>query len=441
MSDSIEELIIKAADPSEDRERWLNTIQDEETIALLLESVPIEQRLDIWRDLDSERRLPVLLNLRHDPRETILDAMSLSELDALFDNSDAEALIELAETLPRRLVERALLRLDDEQRRYFEQAREYDENETGHWVSQKLLMLPASAKVRDGLRLLRREIPRLTQNIFLVNRIGSYLGAVPINSLVGQPDHLPLSELLDEECPTLSAEEDIVEASRKVQFCGYPALPVLEPSGKLVGRLDVVTANEVIEEEFESKLMASAGLDENEDLFAPIGKTIEGRSVWLGINLLTALLASWFIGLFEATLESVVALAVLMPVVASMGGIAGSQTLALIIRGLALGQVNETNARQLLHKEFKVGAWSGLIWAVVIAVVAYWWFDSMLIGAVIACAILINIVTASISGLFVPLALKRMNFDPALSGAVVLTTVTDIVGFVVFLGLGTLVLV
>jgi magnesium transporter len=184
--------------------------------------------------------------------------------------------------------------------------------------------------------------------------------------------------------------------------------------------------------------MVSAGLNEQEDLFSPVGKSIQGRSVWLGINLLTALLASWFIGLFEQTLEAVVALAVLMPVVASMGGIAGSQTLALIIRGLALGQVNDTNSKVLLDKEVRIGALSGCIWSVVIAVIAGYWFDSWLVGLVIALAILVNIVTAAVSGIFVPIALKKLNFDPALSGAVILTTITDIVGFVVFLGLGTI---
>ena len=204
--------------------------------------------------------------------------------------------------------------------------------------------------------------------------------------------------------------------------------------------LAVIMANDVVREEFESKLMAGAGMDEQEDLFSPVKKSIKGRSIWLGINLLTALLASWFIGLFEATLASVVALAVLMPVVASMGGIAGSQTLALLIRGLALGQVNETNSKQLLNKELRVGILSGLIWSVVIAVVTAYWFDNILIAVVIALAILLNIITASVAGLLVPIMLKKLGYDPALSGAVILTTITDIVGFVVFLGLGTLLL-
>ena len=353
----------------------------------------------------------------------------------------ADQLIELAETLPQKLVDRALRLMDQKQIEYFEQANQFSADEIGHWVNHNLLMLPATSKVRDSLRLIRRETPIYTDAILLIDRSGRFHGAVQTNELIGIPDHTPMTEILIEDYPILRASDDMVEAARKVLNSGFSSLAVVDASEKLIGRIDIGLANEIIIEDLESQIMASAGLDEQEDLFSPVSRSIRGRSIWLGINLVTALLASWFIGLFEATLESVVALAVLMPVVASMGGIAGSQTLALIIRGLALGQVNETNSRILLDKEFKVGLVSGAIWSVAIAIVAYYWFDSMMIGIVIALAILVNIIAASISGLLVPIALKKLNFDPALSGAVILTTITDIVGFVVFLGLGTLFLV
>jgi magnesium transporter len=440
MNEELKDMIREVSDESLDRSKLIKSIQDVESVALMLESFPIDERLEIWAEIEPERRLSVLLNLRHDPRETIIDSMSLEELDALFDDMYADELIELSETLPDRLIGRALKCMDEQQIRYFELAKEYDEDETGHWVNHKLLMLPATAKVQDCLRLLRREVPRYTEAVFLTNRIGHYQGAVLINDIIGLPNHIPLSDLIEEDFPIIDAEEDVFESSRKLQASGYSSLPVVDNEKELVGRLDMMTANDVVREEFESQLMASAGMDEQEDLFSPVKKSIKGRSIWLGINLLTALLASWFIGLFEATLASVVALAVLMPVVASMGGIAGSQTLALLIRGLALGQVNETNSKLLLNKELKVGALSGLIWSVVIAIVAAYWFDNILIALVIALAILLNIITASVAGLFVPIVLKKMGYDPALSGAVILTTITDIVGFVVFLGLGTLLL-
>jgi magnesium transporter len=440
MNEELKDMIREVSDESLDRSKLIKSIQDVESVALMLESFPIEERLAIWAEIEPERRLSVLLNLRHDPRETIIDAMSLQELDSLFDNMYADELIELSETLPDRLIGRALKLMDEQQIRNFKLAKEYDEDETGHWVNHKLLILPATAKVQDCLRLLRREVPSYTDAIFLTNRIGHYQGAVLINDIIGLPNHIHLTDLIEEDYPVIDAEEDVFESSRKLQSSGYSSLPVVDNDKELVGRLDMMTANDVVREEFESKLMAGAGMDEQEDLFSPVKKSIKGRSIWLGINLLTALLASWFIGLFEETLASVVALAVLMPVVASMGGIAGSQTLALLIRGLALGQVNETNSKLLLNKELRVGILSGLIWSVVIAVVTAYWFDNILIAVVIALAILLNIITASVAGLFVPIVLKKLGYDPALSGAVILTTITDIVGFVVFLGLGTLLL-
>jgi magnesium transporter len=229
-------------------------------------------------------------------------------------------------------------------------------------------------------------------------------------------------------------------AAKTVQLSGFGALPVVDENQKLIGRLDVTTAAELSFEEHERQLMAGAGMDEDEDLFSSVRKSAQGRALWLGINLLTAFLASAFIGLFEATLQEVVALAVLMPVVASMGGIAGSQTLTLIIRGLALKQVNSANVSALLVKELKVGGLNGVIWAFVIGAVAMLWFGNTWLGLVIGLAILFNIIAAAIAGIFVPVLLEKFNIDPALSGSVILTTVTDIVGFVAFLGLGTLLL-
>ena len=229
-----------------------------------------------------------------------------------------------------------------------------------------------------------------------------------------------------------------MNASLLVQRSGLASLPVVDENNKLLGRLDVTSASELVNEFYERQVMASAGMDEDEDLFSPVAKSAKNRALWLGINLLTAFLASWFIGLFEGTLQQVVALAVLMPVVASMGGIAGSQTLTLIVRGLALGQVTPANLRALMVKELKVGGVNGVIWALVIGVVAYFWFTDAMLGLVICLAILFNIVAAALAGVFVPVILDKLKIDPALSGSVILTTVTDIVGFVAFLGLGTL---
>lgn len=412
--------------------------QDDVAVATLLESVPVEPRLSLWQDLPSERKLDVLVEMRSDPREILIDATEEEEWSALFSDIEAEELLELMDSLPNRLVDLAYAELDAQQQTFFREATQFNDDQVGHWLTHDLLVLPLNAKVRDGLRLIRRNVPRHCDTIFLVNRSGQFSAVVRLTRIFGSPEHVPLVELIEENIPVLKGSDESTNASLQVQRSGFAALPVVDDSNKLLGRLDITSASELINEFYERQVMATAGMDEDEDLFSPVAKSARNRAVWLGINLLTAFLASWFIGLFEATLQQVVALAVLMPIVASMGGIAGSQTLTLIVRGLALGQVTKANTRALMVKELKVGGVNGVIWALIIGVVAYFWFTDVLIGVVICLAILFNIVAAAIAGVFVPVILDKLKIDPALSGSVILTTVTDIVGFVAFLGLGTL---
>nr|WP_203565370.1 magnesium transporter [Alteromonas profundi] len=412
--------------------------QDTVYIASLLESLPVERRLVVWEGMPRERKLAVLVEMRSDPREILIDATPHNEWASIFADIDAEDLLELLDSLPNKLVDLAYQALDSQERKYFRDATQFPDSQVGHWINHELLVLPANAKVREGLRLLRREVPQHCDSIYLVNRSGQFSGLVKVTRLFVAHEHASLFELTEEAVTPLLGTEDVSGASLQVQRSGFSALPVTDEAGKLIGRLDITSASELINEFYERQVMASAGMDEDEDLFSPVAKSARNRALWLGINLLTAFLASWFIGLFEATLQQVVALAVLMPVVASMGGIAGSQTLTLIVRGLALGQVTPANMRALMLKELKVGGVNGVIWALVIGVVAYFWFTDVMLGIVICLAILFNIVAAALAGVFVPVILDKLKIDPALSGSVILTTVTDIVGFVAFLGLGTL---
>lgn len=442
MTEELSDLIEEVVDATKnEQERVISKIvatQEPEEVALLLESLPLNPRLEAWSGIRVQDRLEILVAMRGDPRESLLDAMTLAELDELFEEMEAADLVELADSLPNRLIDRALRAMDEQQRLFYQGAQQYADDLAGHWVDHDLLVLPTNGKVRDGLRLLRRELPEYADTLFLVNRAGHFSEAVRISKIIGAPDHIPLVDLSEEDFTLIDADEDAVDAAMKVQNSGFTALPVVDESGKLLGRLDIGNACEIVNEYYEGQMMASAGMSEDEDLFSPVAKSAKNRALWLGINLLTAFLASWFIGLFEATLQQVVALAVLMPVVASMGGIAGSQTLTLIIRGLALGQVTKANMGALLKKELQVGGLNGVIWAVVIGVVASIWFSSPMIGVVIGFAILANIIAAAFSGVGIPVLLDKLKLDPALSGSVVLTTVTDIVGFVAFLGLGTL---
>lgn len=411
---------------------------DEKELALLLESLPIEERIALWETIADKRKLDVLIEMRSDPREILIESTDAALWDTLFVDIEAEDLLELADSLPQKLLAQAYAAMDKVQKSYFIQANEYTEGEIGHWASHAFLVLPQNAKVRDGLRLIRRDIPRHCDLIFLTNRSGQFSEAVPIALLHTQPEHVPLVDIALDDISVINDKESCLIAAKQVQLSGYGALPIVDENQQLLGRLDVTTAAELSFEEYERQLMATAGMDEDEDLFAPVKKSAQNRAVWLGINLLTAFLASAFIGMFEATLQQVVALAVLMPVVASMGGIAGSQTLTLIIRGLALNQVSPANVGALLSKELKVGGLNGIIWALVIGVVAVFWFGDPMLGVVIGLAILLNIIAAATAGIFVPVILDKLKIDPALSGSVILTTVTDIVGFVAFLGLGTL---
>lgn len=412
--------------------------QDTVYIASLLESLPLDRRLIVWEGMPRDRKLDVLVEMRSDPRELLIDATPHNEWTSIFADIDAEDLLELLDSLPTKLVDLAYESLDSQERKYFRDATQFPDGQVGHWVTHDQLALPANAKVREGLRLLRRDIPQHCDSIYLVNRSGQFAGLVKINTLFSAPDHTPLSTLKSDNVTTLQGTDETTTASIQVQRSGLASLPVIDENDVLLGRLDITAASELVNEFYERQVMASAGMDEDEDLFSPVAKSARNRALWLGINLLTAFLASWFIGLFEGTLEQVVALAVLMPVVASMGGIAGSQTLTLIVRGLALGQVTSANIRALMVKELKVGGVNGVIWAIVIGVVAYFWFTDAMLGMVICFAILLNIVAAALAGVFVPIILDKLKIDPALSGSVILTTVTDIVGFVAFLGLGTL---
>jgi magnesium transporter len=276
--------------------------------------------------------------------------------------------------------------------------------------------------------------------MYIIDNQSKLLGEVSINKLLLLDDNKRLTEVTFQDVQCLESSKDMWEAVDEVILSGKSALPIIDENGCLTGRLDLHAAFKFKAQLKDNQLMQSAGLSEEEDLFANVWLSSKNRAVWLGINLITAFLASWFIGLFEATLQQVVALAVLMPVVASMGGISGSQTLTLIIRGLALGQITDANRQEIVNKELKVGAINGVLWSAVIGVITFFWFDNAMLSVTICIAILGNILVASLSGVWVPWILNRLNIDPALSGAVILTTVTDIFGFIAFLGCGTLLL-
>lgn len=411
-----------------------------EQVAILLEAFPISERMKLWGLLKPELQQDVFLEMKTESRQMLLNALDDQDCLPLFEKLDAVDLLELSEELSDRFIDYAVTKMTAKQRANLKKAQDYSDEEVGHWQSFDEKQIPITLKVSAAKKLCAKTLPSLTDTLYLTDEDSRLVGEININQLITLDGNELLKNVTYSQPQSIAASTSIDDAADEVVISGRAALPVVDEDGRLTGRLDIHSAFKHLEEERDNQLMKSAGLVEEEDLFASVWLSSKNRAIWLGINLATAFLASWFIGLFEATLQQVVALAVLMPVVASMGGISGSQTLTLIIRGLALGQITDANKQAIVKKELKVGAINGLLWAMVIGVITYYWFESPLLAITICIAILGNILVASLSGVWVPWLLNKLNIDPALSGAVILTTVTDVFGFIAFLGCGTLLL-
>ncbi|MEH6393675.1 magnesium transporter [Pseudoalteromonas sp.] len=411
-----------------------------EHLSLLFEALPKEQRLDIWQLLDEDTQHEIFINLGADSCRWLLQSLEEADGFKLLDEVSVEELLELEEIIPERFVEYARRQLDEVQTKQYELAQQYNQEQLGHWLDFDAIKVSEKLTVAGARKILQKGLPQYTEVIYLVSRKGTLIGEVPVNALFKANDSDTLLSFAVHDVASLHADDDLYEAAEVVIHSERMAMPVVNADNKLLGRLKVTSAYELRQEVTDEAAAKAGGLREDEDLFASVRKSAKNRGIWLGINLATAFLASWFIGLFGATIEQVVALAVLMPVVASMGGIAGSQTLTVIVRGLALGQVTDSNRKALLKKELRVGAVNGCVWAMVIGVLTYVWFSDVMLSITITVAILLNLIAASLSGVVIPSILDKMKIDPALSGSVILTTVTDIVGFVTFLGLGSLLL-
>ncbi|MDJ0738300.1 MAG: magnesium transporter [Gammaproteobacteria bacterium] len=413
-------------------------------IAHLLESLPAAQREIVWNLVDEERDGQILLLVTDEVRAQLIRHMDPQELLAATENLDLDDLADLVQQMPTAITAEVMDALDDQRRKRLEAVLTYPEDTAGGLMNTDTVTVRPEVTLDVVLRYLRRlgeAVPSSTDKLFVVNRDDGYLGVLRLSALVTRDPDDTVAEAMSLDMQPIHADLSESEVARRFEAHDMLSAPVVDADGQLLGRITVDDVVDVIREEGEHQFMGSAGLSEEEDMFAPVLTSTRRRALWLGINLATAFLASWVIGQFEDTLSQVVALAVLMPIVASMGGIAGSQTLTLAIRGIALGQLGPGNARALLLKELAVGTLNSLIWAAVVAVIAGIWFSSAEIAILIAVAITINLVFAAIAGSLLPLLLERLGIDPALAGSVLLTTVTDVVGFLAFLGLATLFLV
>ena len=409
-------------------------------IARLLESSPTRQRRLIWEMLDHGNDGEVLLEVGEEVRSNLMESMDEKSLLAATKGLDVDDLADLLEELPETVVSQALQGMDYQYRTRLETVMNYDEDTAGGLMNTDTITIRPDVTLDVVLKYLRlkKEIPQNTDNIIVVDRYNHYLGILSVTNLLCTDPEKTVSESMNRNYISIRSNAFASDVVNIFEDRDLVSAPVVDKNNILLGRITIDDVVDVIREESESAVLNMAGLTDEEDIFAPILPSTRRRAIWLGINLITALIASGVISLFQDTIEKVVALAVLMPIVASMGGIAGSQTLTLVIRGIALGNISSTNSKSLLIKEISVGLLNSFLWASVIGVLSSYWFDNYLIGVVIGIAMIANLFFAALSGVLVPIILKKIGADPALGGGVILTTITDVIGFFSFLALGTI---
>ena len=414
--------------------------QSEYEIANLLESFPTQSRLLIWQQVPDALKGEVLAELEFDTRQPLMENISSREISLFTQDLDAQDISEILETVTDSVRTSVMATLDEDIRLQVNKLDTYADWEVGSYMDPDIIQVQEEitlAEVQLWLRGSKDLLDDQSQELLVVDQSQQLLGLLSLVDLIKHDQSALVSSFID-PAVTINDRLDIQDAAAIFRSEDIRFAPVINAYGELVGQLNGEDIMEIIQDDVDSTMKNLAGVSQDEELFAPILTSAKSRSIWLGINLCTALLAAAVIGQFEAVLAKVVALAILMPVVASMGGIAGSQTLTVVIRGMAMGQIGGSNRLWLLNKELWVGAINGIIWAIIMAFIAQLWFHDVKISAVIGCAIAINMTAANVSGISVPLMLKRMDIDPALSASVILTTVTDIVGFMSFLGLASL---
>ena len=421
--------------------RLVNTLSPAE-IGNLLESLPPGKRTVVWGLVDPEDDGEVLVHVGDEVREGLIADMDPDELIAAASDLDIDDLADLVEDLPDTVIDEVLKSMDRENRERLEQVLSYAEDSAGRLMNPDVVTVRADTTIDVVLRYLRLrgELPEHTDHIYVVSKRHQYLGRIALQALLTHEPATPINRLLDDEQPAIGVDETSDQVARQFPDHDWISAPVVDDNNILLGRITIDDVVDIIREQAEHQVLGAAGLDEDEDLFSPVWRATRRRLIWLSINLGTAFLAASVVGQFEGTIDKLVALAVLMPIVAGMGGNAGTQVLALMVRGLALGQVGASNIRTLLWKEVRVALLNGVVLGAILALIVLLWFHNIGLSAVIFIALTCNLLFAAIAGVMVPVMLKRAGYDPALASSIFLTTVTDVMGFFTFLGLATLVL-
>ncbi|MCP3687962.1 MAG: magnesium transporter [Gammaproteobacteria bacterium] len=420
----------------------LDTV-DSTQISILLDSLPPQQRDLIWPRIDPQLLGEVLLETGDEVRDAKLRDLSVDSIAAILDTlPDVDDQADIILSLSTDKMVHVLHTLDAQKRKRLESVLSYSDDTAGGLMNIDQITIRADVTLDVVLRYLRirGEVPNHTDQLFVTDRYDHYLGALYLRDLLtNDPDDL-VRNLMRTDISAMNAHISDTEVARQFENYDLVSAAIVDEEHKLIGRITIDDVVDVIRDEGERSIMSMAGLGDDEDMFAPALISAKRRGIWLGVNLLTAFLAAGVIGFFEDVLEQVVALAILITIVPSMGGIAGSQTLTLVIRGLALGQLGSSNYRSLIKKEVLVGLLNGLLWALVVASFSILWFENFNIGAIIGFALIVNLLAGAFAGALIPIIMRQIGIDPAIAGGVVLTTVTDVVGIVAFLGMATLVL-
>lgn len=412
-------------------------------IADLLEAVPPNQRHAVWAQVNPEHIGEVLVEVAESVRVDLIQDLDDDALVQAVSSLDTDDIADLIPIFPDEVISRILFAMSQQDRQQLNAVLSYPDDTAGGLMNVDVVTIRADISLGVVLRYIRMhgELPEDTDKLFIVDKKGDLVGSILLSRLLTLDIDRKVSEVMDTEITSFGVLNPAKEVAAAFERYNLISAPVVDEGNRLVGRITVDDVVDVIREEADRSVMVPAGLREDEDIFAPVARSTRNRAVWLGVNLATAILASWVIGLFEETIQKAVALAVLMPIVASMGGNAGTQTLTLVVRGMALGTVKRSNAKQVLARELMVSIWNSMIWAIVVGVVAVVWYKNYTLGLVIAMAMAINLVIAASAGVIIPLVIRRLGIDPALASGVALTTLTDVAGFLVFLGLAAIFLV
>ena len=422
--------------------KLLNSLHSAD-VAFILESLPLDDRLIVWDLVRADRDGEILLEVSDSVRQTLIADMDSTELLAAAEQLDTDEIADIAADLPEDVLQDLLQSLDSNNRERLESALSYPEDQVGALMDFDIVTIRDDISLEVALRYLRKikKLPELTDKLFVVNRSQKILGVLSLKKIVVNEPELMVKDVMAQDAVLFKDSDDAAEAAKAFERYDLVTAPVVNDQNKLVGRITVDAVMDYIREETDSSALSMVGLREGEDIFSSIWKSVRNRWAWLAINLITALIASRVIGVFEGSIEKVVALAALMPIVAGVGGNSGNQTTTMIVRAIALGQVSVNHLRQLLFKEIGVAILNGILWGGVLGFIAYYLYGNSSLALVMTTAMTLNLILAALMGVMIPFTLSKSGRDPAVGSSVLITAMTDSGGFFIFLGLATLILI